>query len=231
MTKIAIMQPTYLPWCGYFALIKSVDTFVFLDSVQFARRSWQQRNKIKSNSGEIWLSIPVRQKGKRAQLINEVKINSEGDFPKKHIKSIDFNYCKANYFQEESKIIYKYLEENNGYLADLNISLIKAICNRLNISTNLICSSDLKVAGTKDVLLASICQQLNATEYFSAPGSKEYLDQSQEFRNRRIDITYFQYDHPIYSQLHNDFVPYMSIIDMLFNHGKNSLDIINSGFK
>ena len=161
MNKVAIMQPTYLPWIGYFSLIKKVDTFVFLDSVQFAKRSWQQRNKIKTSSGEKWLTVPVLSKGKRDQLIKDTMINNESNFCKDHIKSIEFNYCKAKYFKSESKSLFDILRSNSDYIADLNIEIIRYLSERLKIKTKFIRSRDLDCQGSRADLLASICNVLN----------------------------------------------------------------------
>jgi len=220
------MQPTYLPWIGYFSLIKHVDTFVFLDSVQFTRRSWQQRNQIKTITGSKWLTVPIFSKGKRKQLIKDTIINDESDFCKEHIKTIKFNYCKANYFESESKFLFNILRSHSNYIADLNIEIINYLCERLKIKTNFIRSRDLDCKGSKADLLASICSILDATEYISPPGSKDYLEVSDAFKDIDTNVNYFEYKHPIYEQLWGDFLPYMSIVDLLFNCGDNSINYI-----
>tara|TARA_Y100001933_G_C18767307_1_gene466638 strand:+ start:36 stop:698 length:663 start_codon:yes stop_codon:yes gene_type:complete len=220
------MQPTYLPWIGYFSLIKNVDTFVFLDSVQFAKRSWQQRNKIKTNNGTKWLTVPVLSKGKREQLIKDTIIYNESNFCKDHIKSIEFNYCKAKYFKPESNSLFNILRSNSDYIADLNIEIIRYLSQRLRIKTKFIRSRDLDCKGSKADLLASICSILHATEYISPPGSKDYLEVSDAFKKLDILVNYFEYKHPIYDQLWGDFLPYMSAIDLLFNCGDNAIKYI-----
>ena len=229
--RVAIMQPTYLPWSGYFGLFNYVDFFVFLDSVQFERRSWQQRNKIKSSSGSFFLSIPVISKGLREQKIKDIKIDKELKFFEKHIKSITQNYKRTLYFEEYSNEIFHKILNNNGNLCDLNIQLILTINNFLGIKTETCRSSQLKITGKKGHLLASICTELGATEYISPPGSKEYLDQTDIFEKNNIPIKYFQFNHPVYTQQYNGFESNLSIIDLLMNCGDESLDILKQASK
>ncbi len=226
MNRVAIMQPTYLPWCGYFGLIKTVDTFVFLDTVQFSKRSWQQRNQIKTPNGPIWLTIPTINKGKRDQLIKDTFINKDEKFASKHLKSIINNYSKAKFFDSESEPIFEIINSNYELIADLNISLITLICKQLNINTKFIRSSSIKCSLKKDELLAFICQEINATEYISPPGSKNYLESSVAFERINLPIKYFEFNHPIYNQLWGEFLPNMSIVDFLFNCGKNTKDLL-----
>tara|TARA_Y100001978_G_scaffold200321_1_gene216367 strand:- start:724 stop:1413 length:690 start_codon:yes stop_codon:yes gene_type:complete len=229
MKRVAIMQPTYLPWHGYFELISSVETFVFLDSVQFSKRSWQQRNLIKTPQGLAWLTVPVLSKGKRTQLIKDTLINKESNFITKHIKCIEKNYAKASFYESESKILFENMNSEYDNISDLNINLIMHISSRLNIKTNFIRSSSLDHIGTKSDLLASICSILGASEYISTPGSKIYLEESESFKNINLPIKYFEYSKPIYKQLWGDFLPNLSIIDMLFNCGdETNLLIKNS---
>lgn len=226
MTRVAIMQPTYLPWSGYFGLMQAVDVFVLLDSVQFSRRSWQQRNQIKTASGAQWLSVPVLSKGKREQLICEVEIDRSRDFEIAHRRSIELNYAKAPFFREYAADLLAMLSNPSLQLADLTADLIALLRTQLGIETRLIRSSALNGSGAKADLLASLCLELGATCYISPPGSHDYLDDSDAFAKLGIPIAYFAYQHPVYSQPHGEFLPYMSVIDMLFNCGPASLDII-----
>ena len=228
MTRIAIMQPTYLPWCGYFALMEYVDIFVILDQVQFAKRSWQQRNQIKTKDGVQWLTVPVLTKGKRDQLISDVSIDKTVNFSKRHIASISHNYSKTKYYKEYSKDIYECIENENSSLLELNLSLITKIREQLGINSKIIISSDLGCNGSKDALLASICKKLGASQYISPEGSREYMDKSQEFNEAGIPFDYFNFTHPKYSQLTDPFIPYMSIIDLLFNCGPDSIRLLKS---
>lgn len=225
------MQPTYLPWLGYFALMAAVDTFVFFDSVQFARRSWQQRNQIKTAAGPAFLTVPVKKTGRRDQLILETEINGDEKPLEKHIRTIQSELKKAPYFNTYSDDLFEIMSRPKILLAELNIELISYLKNCLSIDTPSVHSSTLGASGTKADLLADICDRLHADHYLSPPGSKEYMDASDAFTKRRIDVTYFDYLHPQYGQQHGEFVPYMSVIDLLFNEGPASRDFLLSGIK
>jgi hypothetical protein len=229
MTTAAIMQPTYLPWCGYMALIESVDEFVLLDTVQFAKRSWQQRNQIKTRNGPLWLTVPVVSKGLRNQKICDVKIDTERDFPQRHIRTIELNLSKTPFFYNYTNELVKILESNYDHLLMLTKELIIWLCKSLNINTRLRLASELDVSGSKADLLASICKRLGADTYLSPPGSKSYLDQTNVLENNNIELSYFNYIHPTYQQMYGEFMPYMSIIDLLFNCGPKSKAILLSG--
>lgn len=229
MTRVAIMQPTYLPWSGYFSLMSAVDVFIFLDSVQFARRSWQQRNQIKTVTGPQWLTVPVASKGKRDQLILEVEVDKSSDFSTAHHRSIETSYGKAPFFKTYSADLLPLLSNQSLLLADLTIGLILHLKSLLGIETKILRSSELKGTGAKADLLASLCQQVGATEYISPPGSREYLEESDAFTKIGVPISYFTFVHPEYPQLFGGFLPYMSAIDMLFNCGDRSRALIDSG--
>lgn len=227
--RLAIMQPTYFPWIGYFGLMDSVDTFILLDSVQFARRSWQQRNRIKTPSGPIWLTVPVISKNLRDQLIKDTKIDYSSDFNESHLKSLELNYKKAPFFKDYWSIISNILIKKHPFIADLNEELIFSFKNILGIKTKVILSRDIPHSGRKAELLFNICKKIEATEYISPPGSKDYLDHSDIFLKNNFPLKYFNFSHPEYKQLYNQFIPYLSIVDLLFNEGPKSLEIIRKG--
>ena len=230
MTRVAIMQPTYLPWCGYFALMQSVDIFIYLDSVQFDKRSWQQRNQIKTPQGAQWLTVPVVSKGKRDQLICEVELDKTSNFPVTHRKSIENNYGKTPWFKSFSPNLLALIEEQL-MLADLNISIIEHCCSILGIETRMLRSSRMQGNGSKAHRLAALCKEVGATEYISVLGSKEYLDESSAFQEIGVAVRYFKYSHPEYPQLFGNFLPCMSVIDILFNCGDKSSELIRSGIE
>ena len=231
MESLAIMQPTYLPWIGYFGLIDKVNTFIILDSVQFSKRSWQQRNQIKTANGAMFLTVPVSSKGKRGQLINQVEIDITRNYHRAHIASLANNYRKSPYFSEYSPELFSLLEKNHVNLSELTSELIVWFCKALGITTSIKYSNKMENKGTKADLLAMLCQQLDVAEYVSALGSREYLEESGIFNKLGIPIKYNEYDHPEYSQLFGEFIPYMSIIDLLFNVGPESLSVIREGYK
>lgn len=224
------MQPTFLPWIGYFALMERVDEFIILDDVQFERRSWQQRNRIRTRQGEQMLTVPVIKKGQRDQMIFDVQVLMEdGNSIKKICKGIENSYRKAPFYDLHSDQIYEVLQSSHGNLCDLNVELIKVISRILGIATPLFFSSDIKAEGAKDIKLANICKCRMAKSYVSPIGSKSYLDASSIFHDYGISIDYHDYRHPLYKQMHADFIPYMSVIDLIFNHGPKSREIMLSG--
>ena len=227
--KIAIMQPTYLSWIGYFALIDYVDKFILLDDVQFSYQSWQHRNKILTKSGALWLTVPCG-KSNNKKLLNEVNIKDKF-FLKKHIKSISQSYEKTFFFKNFSNQLFEVMNKKNEYLSELNINLILMIKDYLQIKTKLFKSSELKIKkSSKDQYLFDICQSLNATKYVSPPGSENYLKNSNFFIKNNLPIEYFDYKHPAYNQINENFVSHLSIVDLIFNNGKKSLEIVRSGF-
>lgn len=231
MKSIAIMQPTFFPWVGYYALADRVDEFVILNNVQFDKRSWQQRNKIKTPQGPKFLTVPVKSKGKSDQLIKDVEILREGDRNplKKILSSIEQNYRHSSYFSEFIDDIVTLLDTPHSNLLKLNMAILKWSWDVLEIKTPVTEASALAVTGSKDELLVNICIDRGAEVYFSPPGSKIYLEHSEAFHHADIEIFYHEYQHPAYSQLHGIFEPHMCILDLILNEGENSLEIIRSG--
>lgn len=227
--RVAIMQPTYLPWSGYFALIDQVDVFIFLDDVQFDHRSWQQRNRIKSHDGHSWLTVPVITKGRRQQLINQVEISSDESWQKKHLLTICRNYAKAPWLSKNQDWLEAIYGRQWFSLNQLNVSIIKNLSEFLGIDASFIFSSDLETSGKNVAKLINICHVLHAKEYLSPIGSFEYIEASNVFHDVGIQLLYQQYKHPIYHQLHGEFLSHMSVIDLLLNEGPRSLEIVRSG--
>lgn len=228
--KIAISQPTYLPWCGYFDLIDQVDRFVILDSVQFEKQSWQHRNRIKTSTGLQWLTVPVCFRGHFGQLIREVEIREPG-FAHKHLRSLEVNYHRARYFDfyfpELAGLLISHAKSR---LVDLTIPLLEWFCSKLQIKACFVRSSMMAAKGKRTELLANICVELGATEYLSPVSSAEYLlDEIDVLTGRDIEVTFHHYEHPEYQQLFVPFVPYASVLDLLFNEGPRAREIIRSG--
>lgn len=228
--KIAIAQPTYLPWLGYFDLIDQVDAFVILDNVQFEKQSWQQRNRIKTPSGLQWLTVPVVFRGRFGQLIQDVEIRGPG-FTRNHLRAIELNYRRAPYFANYFEELSPRLRcAEHCRLLDLNLALIEWFMGLLDIHTPILLASSLGQTGKRTELLANICACLGAEEYLSPIGSAAYLLQEIEtLQSRSIQVSFHNYDHPRHRQLFPPFIPYASILDLLFNEGECSRDIVRSG--
>lgn len=217
--KCAIMQPTYLPWLGFFKMMNRVDKFVFLDDVQFAKRSWQQRNKIALQNREKMLTIPCITKGLRDQKINEVYMDLSTNWKSQHQKTIEQAYRNHPYFLELQSILEIYNEPTNK-LSEFTISLIKEIAKKANITPEFFLSSELKANGSKSEYLLNICNELGATEYVSAAGSKDYIEEEGLFTQSDIFVTYEQSEPFIYEQYNGKpIIPYLSSIDYIANHG------------
>lgn len=228
------MQPTFNPWIGYFDLIDYVDTFVFLDTVQLARRSWQIRNKLKINNSEFMFTIPiVKEKSRDELLIKDAQISyTQFDFRDKLLNHIKQNYKKAPFFNELIEDISNIIKHETIYLAEHNINFIIAVSKMLDLKTSFVKASDLSgISGAKGDLIFNICENLNSSTYVSALGSKEYLQNNQEdFDKALIRLEYQYYQHPNYEQVGADFIPYLGVLDLLFNEGVvKSKEIILKG--
>lgn len=223
LNKIVILQPSYIPWIGYFEQIIYADIFVFYDDVQYTKNDWRNRNKIKAKDSSLWLTIPV--KASLSMLIKDVKIENTQNWKRKHLLTLKQFYGKAKYFEEIYNLIFLCFEKNILNLSDLCIQIIIDISSYLNISTKFFKSSELSTSGNRNERLIKICQSFNAKTYYTGYAAKDYLDE-KKFLSKGINVKYQTYIHPNYFQLSGDFIPYLSILDLLFNYGKNSLEII-----
>lgn len=228
MTTVAIMQPTYLPWIGYFDLMDSCDLFIFLDCVQFDKRSWQQRNRIKTANGELFLTVPVFTSNRRAQKIYEVEIDRSDRFATRHLRSVHHSYAKAPFYSEYVKRLTEIMEQDHERLVDLTIALIEWLAYAFGVKTRTQRSSTLPATGAKVKRLVSICKLIGADHYLSPVGARDYIENENLFSASGMQLSYQRYEHPVYRQLHGDFISHLSTIDLLFNEGAR-LDIIRAG--
>lgn len=229
--RIAIMQPTWLPWCGYFDLIDQVDQFVFLDTVQFCRRSWHSRNRIKTRDGFQWISVPVRGGSRSDTMLVDAKI-SPGNQTRKWENATRNSYTMASNLDNELPIILDGLDKlrEGASLATVNINLIQMLMERLGITTPTVRASELPKFDGRVDRLVGICKHLEASTYVSAPGSAQYLrPEVDKFKLGEIELCFHRYDHPIWRQCHGSFLPYVSVIDLILNHGLEAIHIIRSG--
>ncbi len=229
--KIAIAQPTYLPWLGYFDLLDQVDKFVLLDTVQFEKQSWQQRNRIKTPTGLLWLTVPVAFRGRLGQRIVDVEIR-EPEFWRDHLRAVELNYRRAPFFDTYYPAFSELLQSQSSdlRLTDLNIGLFRWLAQALGIKTPLVRSSELAVEGKRTHLLAEICSSLGAKTYISPLGSADYLlNDLSILTDRNVNVVFQHYEHPSYSQLFPPFLAHASVLDLLFNEGENTLPIVRGG--
>lgn len=228
--KIAISQPAYLPWLGYFDLIDQVDAFVLLDNVQFEKQSWQHRNRIKTPTGLQWLTVPVAFRGHFGQRIFEVQIR-EPEFVGTHVKGIELNYRRAPFFERYFSEFAELLRLHcSSRLSVLTQQLIEWFCSVLDIRTKILRASDLDGMGRRSELLISICGLLKADSYLSPLGSAVYLmDDLGAFSTANIQVGFQHYEHPSYRQMFPPFISHASVLDLILNEGPNSLSILRGG--
>ncbi len=228
--KIFIQQPNYLPWIGYFEQIDYVDTFVFFDDVEYIKRSWQNRNRIKTPHGESMLTVPVLTSSRSGQHLKDVEIIHRNDWVRKHIKSMELSYRKARYFGDYWDGIKVLIESKYECLCDLNCALIERVSRLLGIDTRFKRSSELQVNIThRENRVIEICKKLDSHYLYNGKRIKEFM-LPEYFIEAGITVELQDYRCESYNQLWNDeFVPYLSILDLLFNEGPNSLDIIRKG--
>ena len=222
---VAISQPGYLPYPGFFEKIARSDLFVFLDNVQYERRGWDNRNRIKTPQGPKWLTVPVKSKGKYLAKLAEIEIDNQQNWIRKHLNSITINYKRAEFFAEVYPVIEAHLLEGHKLLIDLNISLITHFCKYLGLETVFKKASELEAQGKGSDLILDILLKTGAATYFSGIFGKEYL-QEEKFKEKGIDIVYQNYSSSVYPQLFGSFIPNLSIIDLLFNCGRGSREYI-----
>jgi len=228
MKRIAISQSNYIPWKGYFDSINAVDVFVLYDDMQYTRRDWRNRNKIKTKDGAKWLTVPVEVKGKYFQKINETKISDAG-WGQDHWNSILHSYSKAPFFKEYKDIFETiYLGDKEEYLSKINYKFIKAVCDILGITTTILWSDQFQLLEERNERLIGICKELNGTDYYSGPAAKFYMDESL-FEKNGIKVHWYDYSgYPVYNQLHGEFDHAVTILDLIFNEGPEATKFMKS---
>jgi WbqC-like protein family len=217
--RLAIVQSNYIPWKGYFDLIAAVDEFILLDDVQYTKRDWRNRNLIKTAQGVQWLTIPVVNKGRQAQLIEETEISEA--WAGQHWARIRHAYSKAPFFREYEQPLAALYEAAAGMklLSEINRLFLRGLCDLLGIDTRLVNSRDYGSEGAKTDKLLALCRSTGATCYLSGPSARGYLDEAA-FEAAGIRVDWMDYSgYPSYPQLYGDFDPHVSAIDLLFNTG------------
>jgi len=217
--KIAIHQPDYIPWLGYFYKIYLSDVFVFLDDSQFQKNYLNNRNKIKTPQGWTYLTIPVERKDGLSTNINETRTIDEMNWKEKHLKALEMNYKRCPYFNEIFPEIKELIEKEYNNLAELNEALIIHIATKFGILPKVVvASSTLNIKSTKEERVLEICKRFNADEYLSGNGAKDYQNE-EDFIKEGIKLTYINYKPIKYSQRFGEFIECMSVLDYIFNKG------------
>ena len=222
MKKVAIVQSNYIPWKGYFDMIAAVDEFIIFDDMQYTKRDWRNRNQIKTSQGVQWLTVPVKAKGTYHQKIKDTEIDSV-DWGSTHWNSLVQNYQRTPHFKEIANWLEPlYCGESYTNVSQLNRRFIEAICNYLSITTKITNSWDYELVDGKTERLVDLCKKAGGTEYISGPAAKDYVDE-EVFSKMDIKLTWFDYsNYPEYPQLWGEFTHGVTILDLLFNCGKDA---------
>jgi hypothetical protein len=231
--KAAILQSGYLPWLGYFALIDQVDCFVFFDDVQWTVRDWRNRNRIRTPQGWNWLTVPVSlEKPYYEYQIKDVKIDYSQNWQSQHLNSLQHHYKKTPFYNEVLDILENALNKNHKFVIDLNYDIVLRICDMMGIKDKkILFSQDMGIRDdmkNDDRLLAVLNKIGGIDIYVSGPAAKAYLDENK-FGQAGIKVEWQDYHHPYYRQQtwgSNTFISHLSAIDLLFNHGAESLPVI-----
>jgi hypothetical protein len=219
---VSIHQPAYLPWLGYFDRIAKSDAFIFLDNVQFERNSFINRNRIKSANGPIWLTVPVRLAAHFDKTIVEIEIDDRQDWRRKHLRSIEQSYARAQDFAPKFDRLTAIYRNRTNRLAELCRDHLDFWLSELGVTTRILRASELPVAGRKSALVLDLCKHLGATKYLSGPLGRGYLEET-EFSKAGIDIEYHEFIHPVYSQTNGEFVSAMGVVDYWMNCSQGDL--------
>ena len=223
---VSINQPAYLPWLGYFHRIAVSDVHVVLDHVQFEKNSFTNRNKIRTKEGSTWLTVPLRTKGQFGDLaINKIETANDTPWPRKHFQTMKMNYARSPHFAGHQAFFEEMYNRPWTKLNELLDYSGAYLLESLGIKTRMIKSSELDVTGTKEDLVLEICRKVGATTYLSGPLGRNYII-DENFTAAGLKIAYQDYKHPEYPQAFPGFEPYMSVIDLLFNCGPDSLPVI-----
>jgi hypothetical protein len=219
--KVAIVQSNYLPWKGYFDLIASVDEFILYDDMQYTRRDWRNRNQIKTPQGTQWITVPVLVKGKYHQRIRDTEIDGAA-WAEDHWKALAQNYRRAPCFEEIAARFEPVFRAPHTHISQLNRQLIEAVCDYLGIATRISWSWDYTLCEGKTERLADLCAQAGGTEYVSGPAARDYIEPAV-FEDRDIRLSWFDYaGYPEYPQLWGEFTHGVTVLDLLFNCGRDA---------
>lgn len=226
---VTIHQPEHLPWLGFFNKADQADILVLLDTVQFRKNYFQNRNRILTSNGPSWLTVPVLMKGHISRTIKDMEIDCKQEWHCKHWRSIEVNYCKHKFFRDYGHFFKETYKRPWHLLAELNEHVIRFFFEALGIKTKIVRASDLGVSGSSSDLLLDICLKMKADAYLAGQSAQDYLDETI-FLDKGIEIVHHKFNHPEYAQRgQNAFVSHLSTLDLIMNAGGESIYIIRSG--
>lgn len=225
MKVVCIHQPDFLPYLGFWERLLQSNTFIILDHVQFIRQGWQNRNRIKTPDGWIWLTVPVIKKGRYFQSLIETEIDTNEPWMHKHLRTIETCYGKGTHFARYYELLKEAYSKNWVSLVDFNLELFYLVLKELDINPEIFRSSQLKSRGKSSELLASLTEEVGGDVYLSGPGGKDYLEE-EFFTRKGIEVTFHDFVSTEYPQLFGNFIPNLSVIDALINCGQDTRKLI-----
>lgn len=217
-TTLVVLQPGYLPWLGFFDQLRRADVFVYYDDVQYDRNGWRNRNRIKTQHGPIWLTVPVRHSGRGMPKILDVEIDARTSWARKHVASIRQAYARAPFLATYMPALEELLHRKWERLVDLDVACTGLMAEWFGLRRRIERSSTLEVGGDRSERLVNLCRRLGASKYVSGDSARSYLDVPL-FEQHGIRVEWQEYVHPVYPQLHGGFVSHLSALDLLLNCG------------
>lgn len=222
---VVVLQPGYLPWLGFFDQLRRSDVFVYYDDVQYDKHGWRNRNRIKTQSGPLWLTVPVRHSGLGFPRIMDVEIDSRSPWARKHVASIRQAYAGTPFLGRYLPELEELLQRRWERIVDLDIAAVDVMARWFGLVRRTERSSELGIGGERSERLLAICRHFNASKYISGDSAQDYLD-TDLFARHGIDVEWQRFTHPTYPQQHGEFVPFMSALDLILNCGDESLAVL-----
>lgn len=222
---VVVLQPGYLPWLGFFDQLRRSDVFVYYDDVQYDKHGWRNRNRIKTQAGPLWLTVPVRHSGLGFPRIMDVEIDSRSPWARKHVASIRQAYAGAPFLRSYLPELEELLQRRWERIVDLDIAAVDVMARWFGLGRRTERSSALGIGGERSERLLAICRHFNASTYISGDSAQDYLD-TDLFARHGIDVEWQRFTHPTYPQQHGEFMPFMSALDLILNCGDESLAVL-----
>jgi hypothetical protein len=225
---LVVLQPGYIPWLGFFDQMRRSSVFVYYDDVQFDKHGWRNRNRIKTPAGPLWLTVPVLHSGRNQPAIIDTLVDQHTPWARKHLKTLRQYYAKAPFLNRYLPELEEMLERSWSHIAALDIAVVDLMARWLSLAPSIHRASQLGVAGEKSERLLNLCLHFGAQRYLSGNAAQDYLD-VELFARHGVAVEWQNFVHPVYPQLHGDFVPYLSALDLILNCGDDSASILESG--
>jgi len=224
---VTIHQPEHLPWLGLLDKVRQADVFVLLDNVQFRKNYFQNRNRVRTQSGADWITVPVITKGRADQLIRDVEVDGRANPRWMQIagSTLRQSYRQTRHWQDHEPFFEDIYKREWKQLSELNEILIRYLLEAFSIKVRILKASEIGATGKGTDLLLNVCQDLKAETYLSGISGRDYLN-LDAFATASIAVRFQEFHHPIYRQFYEPFLPCMSSVDLLFNHGSASIEIL-----